>query len=429
MIGLLLFALALILLLTGYPVAFVLGSSALIMALLTDNLHLFGMMPYRIYAIMTNITLMAVPLFIYMGVVLEKSGLAEQMLVSMGKLFGRLRGGLAIATILVGTLMAAATGVVGASVVAMAIISLPVMLKRRYNPALAAGTICAAGTLGQIIPPSIVLIILGEVLQISVGDLFQAALLPGLLLSGSYIAYIVFRVLFSPQQAPALPETEGFSLRLFLHTAGTLFPTLLLIVLVLGSIFAGIATPTESAAVGAVGSVLLSFAYRRGSWHLIWTAAKETAHITSMVFLVLIGATAFSMVFSYTGGEALVKDFFLNAPGGIWGFLFLSMLLIFLLGFFLDFVEISTIVVPILYAVAQQYGIDPLWFGILIALNLQSSFLTPPFGFSLFYLKGVAKDLPTSTIYRGVVPFIILQLVVLAIFLLLPQWFGFAPPG
>ncbi len=429
MIGLLLFALALILLLTGYPVAFVLGSSALIMALLTDNLHLFGMMPYRIYAIMTNITLMAVPLFIYMGVVLEKSGLAEQMLVSMGKLFGKLRGGLAIATILVGTLMAAATGVVGASVVAMAIISLPVMLKRRYNPALAAGTICAAGTLGQIIPPSIVLIILGEVLQISVGDLFQAALLPGLLLSGSYIAYIVFRVLFSPQQAPALPETEGFSLRLFLHTAGTLLPTLLLIVLVLGSIFAGIATPTESAAVGAVGSVLLSFVYRRGSWHLIWTAAKETAHITSMVFLVLIGTTAFSMMFSYTGGEALVKNFFLNAPGGIWGFLFLSMLLIFLLGFFLDFVEISTIVVPILFAVAQQYGLDPLWFGILIALNLQSSFLTPPFGFSLFYLKGVAKDLPTSTIYRGVMPFIILQLAVLATFLLLPQWFGFAPPG
>ncbi len=429
MIGLLLFILALILLLTGYPVAFVLGSSALIMALLTDNLHLFGMMPYRIYAIMTNITLMAVPLFIYMGVVLEKSGLAEQMLISMGKLFGKLRGGLAIATILVGTLMAAATGVVGASVVAMAIISLPVMLKRRYNPALAAGTICAAGTLGQIIPPSIVLIILGEVLQISVGDLFQAALLPGLLLSGSYIAYIVFRVLFSPQQAPALPETDGFSLRLFLHTAGTLFPTLLLIILVLGSIFAGIATPTESAAVGAVGSVVLSFAYRRGSWRLIWTAAKETAHITSMVFLVLIGATAFSMVFSYTGGEALVKDFFLNAPGGIWGFLFLSMLLIFLLGFFLDFVEISTIVVPILYAVAQQYGIDPLWFGILIALNLQSSFLTPPFGFSLFYLKGVAKDLPTSTIYRGVVPFIILQLAVLAIFLVFPQWFGFSPTG
>ncbi len=429
MIGLLLFALALILLLTGYPVAFVLGSSALIMALLTDNLHLFGMMPYRIYAIMTNITLMAVPLFIYMGVVLEKSGLAEQMLVSMGKLFGRLRGGLAIATILVGTLMAAATGVVGASVVAMAIISLPVMLKRRYNPALAAGTICAAGTLGQIIPPSIVLIILGEVLQISVGDLFQAALLPGLLLSGSYIAYIVFRVLFSPQEAPALPETDGFSLRLFLHTAGTLFPTLLLIILVLGSIFAGIATPTESAAVGAVGSVVLSFAYRRGSWRLIWTAAKETAHITSMVFFVLIGATAFSMVFSYTGGEALVKDFFLNAPGGIWGFLFLSMLLIFFLGFFLDFVEISTIVVPILYAVAQQYGIDPLWFGILIALNLQSSFLTPPFGFSLFYLKGVAKDLPTSTIYRGVVPFIILQLAVLAIFLIFPQWFGFSPTG
>ncbi len=429
MIGLLLFILALILLLTGYPVAFVLGSSALIMALLTDNLHLFGMMPYRIYAIMTNITLMAVPLFIYMGVVLEKSGLAEQMLISMGKLFGKLRGGLAIATILVGTLMAAATGVVGASVVAMAIISLPVMLKRRYNPALAAGTICAAGTLGQIIPPSIVLIILGEVLQISVGDLFQAALLPGLLLSGSYIAYIVFRVLFSPQQAPALPETDGFSLRLFLHTAGTLFPTLLLIILVLGSIFAGIATPTESAAVGAVGSVVLSFAYRRGSWRLIWTAAKETAHITSMVFFVLIGATAFSMVFSYTGGEALVKDFFLNAPGGIWGFLFLSMLLIFLLGFFLDFVEISTIVVPILYAVAQQYGIDPLWFGILIALNLQSSFLTPPFGFSLFYLKGVAKDLPTSTIYRGVVPFIILQLAVLAIFLVFPQWFGFSPTG
>ena len=429
MIGLLLFALALILLLTGYPVAFVLGSSALIMALLTDNLHLFGMMPYRIYAIMTNITLMAVPLFIYMGVVLEKSGLAEQMLVSMGKLFGKLRGGLAIATILVGTLMAAATGVVGASVVAMAIISLPVMLKRRYNPALAAGTICAAGTLGQIIPPSIVLIILGEVLQISVGDLFQAALLPGLLLSGSYIAYIVFRVLFSPQEAPALPETDGFSLRLFLHTAGTLFPTLLLIILVLGSIFAGIATPTESAAVGAVGSVVLSFAYRRGSWRLIWTAAKETAHITSMVFFVLIGATAFSMVFSYTGGEALVKDFFLNAPGGIWGFLFLSMLLIFFLGFFLDFVEISTIVVPILYAVAQQYGIDPLWFGILIALNLQSSFLTPPFGFSLFYLKGVAKDLPTSTIYRGVVPFIILQLAVLAILLIFPQWFGFSPTG
>jgi tripartite ATP-independent transporter DctM subunit len=388
---------------------------------------MFSMMPFRIYSIMTNKILMAVPLFIFMGIVLQKSELAERLLMSMGTLFGKVRGGLAISTVLIGALLAASTGVVGASVVAMGVISLPIMLKNSYDKALSCGTICASGTLGQIIPPSIVLIILADVFQLPVGDLFKAAVMPGLALVGVYIIYILIVSFLKPNVAPSLKVQEGVSYSTNLKKALiAILPPLLLIVLVLGSIFAGIATPTESASLGAIGSLILALMYKKLSWSLVKEASLETVKTTSMVFAILVGATAFSMVFTYSGADEIVEQFMTNLPGQKWGFLILSMLIIMFLGFFIDFIEISYIVVPILLPIADTIGIDPLWFAILIALNLQTSFLTPPFGFSLFYLKGVAPpSVKTTDIYKGVVPFIILQILVLASIVVFPGFYGF----
>ena len=444
MIGLVMFGAALLMLVIGFPVAFTFGAVAIYFGLgaayieiILDGgtylewweefLSMFSMMPFRIYSIMTNKILMAVPLFIFMGIVLQKSELAERLLISMGTLFGKVRGGLAISTVLIGALLAASTGVVGASVVAMGVISLPIMLKSNYSKALSCGTICASGTLGQIIPPSIVLIILADVFQLPVGDLFKAAVMPGLALVGVYIVYILIVAYLKPTVAPAIEVDNGVSYSENLKKAlFAIVPPLGLIVLVLGSIFAGIATPTESASLGAIGSIILAAIYKKFSWSLLRDASLDTIKTTSMVFAILVGATAFSMVFTYSGADEIVEQFMTNLPGQKWGFLILSMLIIMFLGFFIDFIEISYIVVPILLPIAQSIGIDPLWFAILIALNLQTSFLTPPFGFSLFYLKGVAPpSVKTTDIYKGVVPFIILQILVLASIVIFPEIYGF----
>ncbi|MGV6857635.1 MAG: TRAP transporter large permease [bacterium] len=427
MIGIIMFVVALLMLLFGFPVAFTFGGVALIFGVFSEGAEIFAFMPFRIQSIMENTVLMAVPLFVFMGLVLEKTRLAEQLLRAMGQLFGSVRGGLAISTVLVGALLAASTGVVGASVVAMGLIALPVMLKYGYRAPLACGTICASGTLGQIIPPSIVLIILGDVLGIPVGDLFQAAVGPGLILVGAYVCYILFTAWKHPDAAPPIPP-EDMSLskaRQSWDAIKAIVPPLVLMLVVLGSIFMGIATPTESSALGGMGAVLLAIFYRRFSWKMIFESAQETVKITAMVFAILLGATAFSMAFTYTGGDIVVEELLAELPGGEVGFLILSMLAIMVLGFFIDFVEISFIIVPILAPVAEIYGIAPLWFAILIAMNLQTSFLTPPFGFSLFYLKGVAPPgVTTMDIYRGVVPFILIQVAVVASILLFPGFYG-----
>jgi tripartite ATP-independent transporter DctM subunit len=340
----------------------------------------------------------------------------------MGTLFGKVRGGLAVSTIIIGTMLAASTGVVGASVVAMGVIALPVMLKHGYNKGIATGTICASGTLGQIIPPSIVLIILADVFSQPVGDLFKAAVIPSMILVGVYIVYILIIANLKTEIAPAMQNVQ-ISIKNILTS---LFPPMILIILVLGSIFAGIATATESASVGAVGSLILAFFYKRLSFKLIEEAGLEAVKTTSMVFAILIGATAFSMVFTYSGADSLVEDFLTNLPNAKMLFIGLVMLIIFVLGFFIDFIEISYIVIPILLPVADNLGINPIWFAILIAMNLQSSFLTPPFGFSLFYLRGVApKEVTTIDIYKGVIPFIVIQMLVLIGMVFFPHIFGF----
>ena len=443
MVGIYMFGAALVLLAVGYPVAFSFGAVSIIfgaisayMEIIPDGgtmlefyeefFSMFSMMPFRIYSIMTNKILLAVPLFIFMGIVLQKSHLAERLLEAMGRLFGSVRGGVAISTIIVGTMLAASTGVVGASVVAMGVISLPVMLKYGYNKPLACGTICASGTLGQIIPPSIILIILADIFGIPVGDLFGAAVVPSLVLVGSYIVYILIVSFLDPKLAPAIKTDDSISTKTRVFTAlKAIIPPFLLIFIVLGSIFAGVATPTESASVGAIGALILAKLYKEFSFNLMLDSAKETVRITSMVFAILIGATAFSLVFVYSGADGIVEDFMLNLPGEKWGFLILSMGIIFILGFFIDFIEISYIVVPILLPISQTLGIDPIWFAILIAINLQTSFLTPPFGFSLFYLKGVAKDIKTTDIYKGVIPFIAIQIIVLATIVLFPSFYRF----
>lgn len=427
MIGIIMFFVALLLLLLGFPVAFTFGGVAVIFGVFAEGWDLFAFMPYRIYSIMQNTVLMAVPLFIFMGIVLQKTQLAEQLLESMGRLFGGVRGGLAVSTILVGALLAASTGVVGASVVAMGVISLPVMLKYGYDKGLASGTICGAGTLGQIIPPSIILIILGDVLGLPVGDLFQAAIIPGLVLVGLYVLYVLGVAWTKPEMAPPIPfkDDDETKAQHYFQAAKAIVPPLTLIIVVLGSIFAGIATPTESSALGGVGAILLALLYRKFNWKMLFDSAMETVKITAMVFAILLGATAFSMAFTYTGGDAIVEEFMMQLPGEKWGFLILSMLIILLLGFFIDFVEISFIVVPILAPIAEAIGINMLWFAILIAMNLQTSFLTPPFGFSLFYLKGVAPpQVRTVDIYRGVIPFIAIQVGVVISILVYPELFG-----
>ena len=419
----LMFLLTLFLLMSGFQVAFVFAGVALFFALISDEmgLHVLEMLPYRVYGIMGNVTLMAVPLFILMGLILEKSKMAEDLLFSMGQLFGRVRGGLAISVVVVGAILAASTGIVGASVVMMSLIALPLMLKYKYSPELATGAIASSGTLGQIIPPSIVLIILGDQMHLSVGDLFKAAVVPGLILILLYILYILIYAHFDKSVAPAIESNEDYG-KMMIKALKLITPPLLLIIAVLGSIFAGVASPTESAAFGVIGALLLAFYNRQLSFELLRYASIETVKLTSMIFMILIGATAFSLVFNELGGDIMAMEFFRGDLGDKWTFILIAMLVIFLLGFFIDFIEIAFVVVPILVPIVHAFGIDPVWFAILIALNLQASFLTPPFGFALFYLKGASGNMVTTgQIYRGVIPFIGLQLLALLIIVLFPD--------
>ena len=423
------FVFALVLIFAGYPVAFSLGGTALVFAFVGIAFGLFDWalmfaFPERIFGVMSNYVLLAVPFFIFMGTMLERSRLAEDLLLTIGKLFGSVRGGLALAVVFVGTLLAAATGVVGASVVAMGMISLPVMLRYGYSPALSSGVIVASGTLGQIIPPSIVLVVLADQLGVSVGDLFLGALAPGLMLAGMYGIFAFGVAMFRPASAPALPKevrergVHGLGRQVLV----ALVPPLVLILVVLGSIFAGIATPTEAGALGAVGAMLLAAANRRLNRKNLSEALDTTARLTTMVVFLLIGSTAFALVFRGLYGDIWIEDLLTNLPGGIIGFLIVANLTIFVLGFFIDFFEIAFIILPLLVPAAELLGIDLVWFGVMIGMNLQTSFLTPPFGFSLFYLRGVAPpEVTTAQIYRGAVPFIVIQLIGLLLILQFPQ--------
>ena len=447
LLPLLMFATVFAALLLGYPVALTLAGVALLFAGAGIAGGAFeprdlGFLPGRLFGIISNQTLIAVPLFVLMGVTLEKSRIAERLLDSMSLLFGRLRGGLGISVVLVGMLMAARTGIVGATVVTMGLMSLPTMLRHGYDEGLATGTICATGTLGQIIPPSIALVLLGDVLSnayqqaqlslgvfaprtVSVGDLFAGAIVPGLVLVGLYLCYVIATAMLSPRRAPnATLETsrriDGSTLAMELIKG--LAPPLVLIIAVLGSILGGYATPTEAASVGAIGALLLALAYRALSFNALAEIGRSTLRTTAMVFFILIGASIFSLVFRGYGGDELVQSLFEDMPGGMWGAVAIVMLVIFLLGFILDFIEITFVVVPIVGPVLLSMGVDPIWLGIMIAVNLQTSFLTPPFGFALFYLRGVAPDTVTTTaMYRGVVPFIGLQLLLLGMLVVWPR--------
>ncbi len=421
MTALFMFLVVLALLLIGIPVAFVFGTVAIIFAYFSPQLGLdvFSVLPFRIFGIMSNTTLMAVPLFIAMGLVLEKSNMAQRLLVSMSALFKNMRGGLAVSVVLVGALLAASTGIVSASVVMMSVIALPLMLKAGYDKSLASGTVAASGTLGQIIPPSIILIILGDVMSVSVGELFMGAVLPGLVLVGLYISYILIYSYLKPSVAPIAKDIQAVSLK---EIVVSIFPPLLLMMAVLGSIFAGIASPTESAAFGVIGAILLSFINNSLNFEMIKYASFETVKLSGMIFMILIGATAFSLVFNELGGTDMILEFFSQDIGNVWVFIGVAMLSIFILGFFIDFIEISFIIVPILVPIMEAFGIDPIWFAVLIALNLQASFLTPPFGLSLFFLKGAAGDtIKTTQIYKGIIPFIFLQLLGLCLVIIFPN--------
>ena len=416
---------AVLLLLIGYPVAFTLGATALIFGGIFLGIDYYNLLPLRIWGIMHSYTLLAVPLFVFMGLVLEKSGLAEELLENMGRLFGKVNGGLCVSVVAVGALLAATTGVVGATVVTMATIALPVMLKHKYQAELASGSIAASGTLGQIIPPSIILVLLGDVVGVPVGRLFMAAVVPGLFLIVLYTVFILVKARFNPSLAPALiqhdDEAQNTGHNVF-NALRSLIAPLLLVLAVLGSIFFGIASPTESAAFGALGAMLLAKLHDKLSLDNLKNALYATTRMTSMVFIILIGATAFGLTFRGMHGDDLVHGFMTNLPGGEWGFIAVSMLIIFILGFFLDFIEITFIVVPILAPIAVHFGLDPLWFTVLIAMNLQTSFLTPPFGFSLFYLKAAAPpDFRMQQIYKGIVPFVVIQLVTLMLLMLFPK--------
>lgn len=455
---LLLFTAVCLVLLIGYPVALSLAGTALAFAaigLLTDTFDgtFLTALPNRIYGIMTNQTLIAVPLFVFMGVMLERSRVAEELLGTMADLFGSLKSGLGISVILVGMLLAASTGIVGATVVTMGLLSLPIMLKRGYHPSIASGTICAAGTLGQIIPPSIILILLGDVLSaayqqaqlnmgifapetLSVGDLFVGALIPGLLLVFCYILYLLFIGYTRSDLIPAALKTGNTPAESILpKVIKALLPPLLLMLSVLGSILSGAATPTEAAAVGAVGALLLALLKKQASWSVLRDVVRSTTQITSMIFFIFIGAAIFSLVFRGFGGDELIEQFLTAVaendpdsllgsifPPGVFGPILIVMLVMFLLGFILDFIEITFVVVPIIAPVLLTLGVDPVWLGIMIAINLQTSFLTPPFGFALFYLRGVAPDsVKTTDIYKGIIPFIIIQLLMLIALAYWPQ--------
>lgn len=411
-------------LLAGYPVAFTLGGVSMMFGLFGFGLDFFNLLPMRIWGVMTNFTLMAVPLFVFMGVALERSGLAEDLIETMALLFGGLRGGMAISVILVGTLLAATTGIVGATVVTMGLLALPSMMKRDYQPELATGVIAASGTLGQIIPPSVILVLLGDIMSISVGDLYIAAVIPGFLLVFLYILWVCLVALVKPSYAPAIPKEERDALGLRAlcgRVAKVLVPPLLLILAVLGSIFAGMASPTESAAMGGAGAMILTAANRRLTWKTVRETMESTTRITCMVFIILVGASAFTLVFRGLHGDDMIRELMSQTPFGPNGALAAVMIALFVLGCFLDFIEITFIVIPIIAPVMVELGFDPLWFAILVAMNLQTSFLTPPFGFSLFYLKGVAPpSVTTGQIYRGVAPFIALQVIALVILIALP---------
>ncbi|MBL6690040.1 MAG: TRAP transporter large permease subunit [Pseudomonadales bacterium] len=435
-----LFLAVFLVLILGYPVALSLAGTALIAAGIgvltgTFDLAFLHAMPNRLFGIVSNQTLIAVPLFVLMGVTLEKTKIAEQLLDAMSRAFGRFPGGLGLSVTIVGMLMAASTGIVGATVVTMGLMSLPAMLKARYNVPLATGTICATGTLGQIIPPSIALVLLGDVLSnayqqaqlsmgifnpktVSVGDLFAGAIIPGLMLVVFYIVFIVITAITNPEKAPPI-EAEKITTAEILSS---IFPPLMLIVAVLGSILSGIATPTEAAGVGAMGALLLAGFRRELGMQQLREIAVSTTKTTSMVFFILIGASLFALVFRGYGGDELVTEWFELLPGGMIGATFIVMVIIFLLGFILDFIEITFVVVPIVGPALMAMGVDPIWLGIMIAINLQTSFLTPPFGFALFYLRGVAPPkVGTRDIYRGVVPFILIQLAMLMILAFLPE--------
>ncbi len=444
-IPLIMFGFAGIVLLSGYPVAFVLGGTALVFALFGfvtgtfDEAFLLAL-PNRLYGIMTNVTLIAVPLFVFMGVMLERSKVADRLLDTMALMFGPLRGGLGISVTLVGMLLAASTGIVGATVVTMGLLSLPTMLRRGYDPAIASGTICASGTLGQIIPPSIVLVLLGDVLSsafqqaqldmglfspetVSVGDLFAGALIPGLMLVGLYLLYLVAIAIIRPNKVPAIPAEERHidGKTLMLRVLKALLPPLLLIVAVLGSIIAGAATPTEAASVGAVGAILLAMSQRQFNTGILRHVVRNTTEVSAMVFMIFIGASLFSLVFRGFGGDDLVRELLTDLPGGAFGAMLLVMLVMFLLGFILDFIEITFVVVPIVAPILLGMGLDPVWLGVMIAINLQTSFLTPPFGFALFYLRGVAPpEVTTRAIYKGVMPYILIQVSMLGMLALWP---------
>jgi tripartite ATP-independent transporter DctM subunit len=442
-IALVMFAVVFVVLLAGFPVAFTLAGTALWFALLGSWMGSFDFaflqaLPNRLFGIMTNETLVAVPLFVFMGVMLERSRIAENLLETMSALFGRLRGGLGISVTLVGMLLAASTGIVGATVVTMGLLSLPTMLKRGYDPGIAAGTICASGTLGQIIPPSIVLVLLGDVLSsayqqaqldqgiyspetVSVGDLFAGALIPGLLLVGLYLVYLLLVARWRPSAMPIAVDQEALPGQSGMAALHALLAPLLLILAVLGSILGGLATPTEAASVGAVGAMLLAASRSQLRISVLAEVVRSTLEVSSMVFLILIGASVFSLVFRGFGGDELIEELLLQLPGGVIGAMLVVMLIMFLLGFVLDFIEITFVVVPIVGPILLAMGLDPVWLGIMIAINLQTSFLTPPFGFALFYLRGVAPaKVTTASIYRGVAPFIAIQLIVLGLLALWP---------
>ena len=421
----------------GFPVALTLAGVSLLFAGIGELAGVFdpafiSLIPNRIYGILVNQNLFAVPLFVFMGSMLEKSRIAEDLLKNMEIVFARLPGGLGISVILVGMLLAASTGIVGATVVTMGILSLPTMLKAGYKPSLACGTLCATGTLGQIIPPSICLVLLGEVISnayqqsqlnagvfapdfVSIGDLFAGAIIPGLLLVAAYATYVLLVAILNPEAAPSVKQQEKVNRRdLLVALVKGLFPPVILMVAVLGSILMGIATPTEAASVGAIGAILLAMSRAKLTFEVLHEVSVETLRITSMVYLILVGATIFSSIFRGFGGEELIETLFASMPGGVVSATLVVMLVIFLLGFILDFIEITFMVVPLVGPVLLAMGIDPIWLGVMIAINLQTSFLTPPFGFSLFYLRSVApKEVATTDIYRGVIPFVILQLLLL----------------
>ncbi len=441
-LALVLFAVIFIFLLVGFPVAFTLAGASLLFALIANLFGAFDMaflqsIPNRIFSIMSNQTLIAVPLFVFMGIMLEQSKIAENLLQTMDEVMRGIKGGLGIAVILVGMLLAASTGIVGATVVTMGLLALPTMLKQGYCPKIASGTICASGTLGQIIPPSIVLILLGDVLSssyqqaqlnqgifspeaLSVGDLFIGALIPGMLLVVLYMLYIFYKAMTRPGLIPnnvGQPVAPGLILRVI----KSMIPPLALILLVLGSILGGFATPTEAASLGALGALLLAGINRQLSISRLNAVMRNTLQVTSMIFLIFIGAAFFSLVFRGLGGDDLITDLLTDLPGGVFTAMLIVMALMFVLGFFLDFIEITYVVVPVVAPILLMMGVDPVWLGIMIAINLQTAFLTPPFGFALFYLKGVAPpELKTSDVYKGVIPFIIIQLSVLTMIAIWP---------